>query len=33
VKRTPIGISYFDVGGYEGEKVYHAFVLGMLIAL
>ncbi len=26
-------ISYFDVGGYEGEKVYHAFVLGMLIAL
>lgn len=26
-------ISYFDVGGYEGEKVYHAFVLGMLISL
>ncbi|MDP4146618.1 MAG: PD-(D/E)XK nuclease domain-containing protein [Bacillota bacterium] len=26
-------ISYFDVGGYEGGKVYHAFVLGMLIAL
>lgn len=26
-------ISYFDVGGYEGEKVYDAFVLGMLISL
>ncbi|WP_367277773.1 AAA family ATPase [Clostridium sp.] len=26
-------ISYFDVGGYEGEKVYHSFVLGMLISL
>jgi hypothetical protein len=26
-------ISYFDVGGFEGEKVYHAFVLGMLISL
>jgi len=26
-------ISYFDVGGYEGEKVYHAFVLGMLISI
>lgn len=26
-------VSYFDVGGYEGEKVYHAFVLGMLISL
>ena len=26
-------ISYFDVGGYEREKVYHAFVLGMLISL
>lgn len=26
-------ISYFDIGGYEGEKVYHAFVLGMLISL
>lgn len=26
-------ISYFDVGGYEGEKVYYAFVLGMLISL
>ena len=26
-------LSYFDVGGNEGEKVYHAFVLGMLISL
>jgi hypothetical protein len=26
-------ISYFDVGGYEGEKVYHAFVLGLLTSL
>jgi hypothetical protein len=26
-------ISYFDVGGKEPEKVYHAFVLGMLISL
>lgn len=26
-------ISYFDVGGYEGEKVYHAFVLGLLVSL
>ena len=26
-------ISYFDVGGYEGEKVYHAFVLGMIVSL
>lgn len=26
-------ISFFDVGGYEGEKVYHAFVLGLLISL
>ncbi|OVE67327.1 hypothetical protein CCS79_14495 [Clostridium diolis] len=26
-------ISYFDVGGDEGEKVYHAFVLGILIDL
>ncbi|MCH5136912.1 AAA family ATPase [Clostridiaceae bacterium UIB06] len=26
-------VSYFDVGGRESEKVYHAFVLGMLVAL
>ncbi|MCT4620608.1 MAG: ATP-binding protein [Marinisporobacter sp.] len=26
-------VSYFDTGGNESEKVYHAFVLGMLIAL
>ena len=26
-------ISYFDVSGEESEKVYHSFVLGMLIAL
>ena len=26
-------ISYFDVSGKEPEKVYHAFVLGMLISL
>jgi hypothetical protein len=26
-------ISYFDVAGKEPEKVYHAFVLGMLISL
>lgn len=26
-------ISYFDVGGYEGEKVYHAFVLGLLVSI
>lgn len=26
-------VSYFDVSGKESEKVYHAFVLGMLIAL
>ncbi|MDP4147391.1 MAG: PD-(D/E)XK nuclease domain-containing protein [Bacillota bacterium] len=26
-------VSYFDAGGNEPEKVYHAFVLGMLIAL
>ena len=26
-------MSYFDVGAFEGEKVYHAFVLGMLVAL
>ncbi|KZL90172.1 AAA family ATPase [Clostridium magnum] len=26
-------ISYFDIGGKEPEKVYHAFVLGMLISL
>ena len=26
-------VSYFDVGEYEGEKVYHAFVLGILISL
>ena len=26
-------ISYFDVGASESEKVYHAFVLGMLVAL
>ncbi|SHH26170.1 AAA family ATPase [Clostridium grantii] len=26
-------ISYFDVGGYEGEKVYHAFILGLLVSL
>lgn len=26
-------VSYFDIGGQESEKVYHAFVLGMLIAL
>ncbi|SHK17978.1 AAA family ATPase [Tepidibacter formicigenes] len=26
-------VSYFDIGGNESEKVYHAFVLGMLIAL
>lgn len=26
-------MSYFDAGGEESEKVYHAFVLGMLIAL
>ena len=26
-------LSYFDVGGNEGEKAYHAFVLGMLISL
>ncbi|QZY54090.1 PD-(D/E)XK nuclease domain-containing protein [Crassaminicella profunda] len=26
-------VSYFDTGGHESEKVYHAFVLGMLIAL
>ncbi|SHH37850.1 AAA family ATPase [Tepidibacter thalassicus] len=26
-------ISYFDTGGNESEKVYHAFVLGMLVAL
>ena len=26
-------LSYFDVSGDESEKVYHAFVLGMLIAL
>ncbi|QXM05193.1 AAA family ATPase [Crassaminicella indica] len=26
-------ISYFDVSGDDSEKVYHAFVLGMLIAL
>ena len=26
-------LSYFDIGGNEGEKVYHAFVLGMLISL
>ena len=25
--------SYFDVSGDESEKVYHAFVLGMLISL
>ena len=26
-------ISYFDVGGKAPEKVYHAFVLGLLVAL
>lgn len=26
-------VSYFDVSGNESEKVYHAFVLGMLVAL
>ena len=26
-------LSYFDVSGKEPEKVYHAFVLGMLISL
>ncbi|AWI05760.1 AAA family ATPase [Clostridium drakei] len=26
-------VSYFDISGQESEKVYHAFVLGMLIAL
>ena len=26
-------ISYFDVSGKEPEKVYHAFVLGMLVSL
>ena len=26
-------LSYFDVSGDQSEKVYHAFVLGMLIAL
>ena len=26
-------ISYFDVSGNEPEKVYHAFVLGMLVSL
>jgi hypothetical protein len=26
-------ISYFDVGGYEGEKVYHAFILGLLVSI
>lgn len=26
-------MSYFDVAGEESEKVYHAFVLGMLVAL
>ena len=26
-------LSYFDVSGDESEKVYHAFVIGMLIAL
>jgi hypothetical protein len=26
-------VSYFDISGKESEKVYHAFVLGMLVAL
>lgn len=26
-------LSYFDVSGKEPEKVYHAFVLGMLVSL
>lgn len=26
-------LSYFDAAGKEPEKVYHAFVLGMLISL
>lgn len=26
-------MSYFDVSGKEPEKVYHAFVLGMLVSL
>ncbi|NMM64029.1 AAA family ATPase [Clostridium sp. P21] len=26
-------VSYFDISGQESEKVYHAFILGMLIAL
>jgi hypothetical protein len=26
-------VSYFDVSGQEQEKVYHAFVLGMLVSL
>ncbi|WP_033127614.1 hypothetical protein [Clostridium butyricum] len=26
-------VSYFDVYGTEPEKVYHAFVLGMIVCL